>query len=387
MSDNIPFEIQTEIIKRVLDVKSLLQCRSVSKPWKSVIDSPEFIADYHVDHPRPPHRMLVRYDDPIDNTKTKYVSIVDDYDSDTDDNDSFAQHKFPLTIPISVDQLIDPKIFGSSIGLFCFYSKFSRSDQNIAVIWNPSIRKSVTVEVPNVLDTPFKTVIGFGVEPFSNDPKLVKIQTVDVLDLKTISSIPKQVEVCSLSTREWRTLSDDLPRLTVAFTDDHHVVIDDFIFWLAQDREYVNGLPMKRDLVMLFDMVSEEFMEIYLPNNVTKDIYIDLSLSKIRESLVVVGCNYSVEKRVYHVWMMEDGLSDTFTKMYTISRPEEAVSTVLSFRHNGDPIIGIEDEFIGSDELFVYDPDSEQISPIGISGSMCSCYAASYMERLRLLNY
>nr|GEZ40112.1 hypothetical protein [Tanacetum cinerariifolium] len=45
MSDNIPFEIQVEIIKR-LTVKSLIQFRSVSKLWKSLIDSSAFIADY-----------------------------------------------------------------------------------------------------------------------------------------------------------------------------------------------------------------------------------------------------------------------------------------------------------------------------------------------------
>ncbi|GKF20647.1 putative F-box domain-containing protein [Tanacetum coccineum] len=46
MSDHIPFEIQSEIIKR-LPIKPLVQCRSVSKQWKSLIDSSKFIADYH----------------------------------------------------------------------------------------------------------------------------------------------------------------------------------------------------------------------------------------------------------------------------------------------------------------------------------------------------
>ncbi|GJS20103.1 probable galacturonosyltransferase 7 isoform X2 [Tanacetum coccineum] len=44
MSDNIPFEIQMEIIKKVPDVGSLIRFRSVSKPWKSFIDSPQCIA-------------------------------------------------------------------------------------------------------------------------------------------------------------------------------------------------------------------------------------------------------------------------------------------------------------------------------------------------------
>ncbi|MFS8020210.1 putative F-box domain-containing protein [Helianthus anomalus] len=46
MSDNIPFEIQVEIIKK-LRVKSLIQFRSVSKAWKSLIDSSDFITHYN----------------------------------------------------------------------------------------------------------------------------------------------------------------------------------------------------------------------------------------------------------------------------------------------------------------------------------------------------
>ncbi|MFS7957923.1 putative F-box domain-containing protein [Helianthus anomalus] len=36
MSDNVPFEIQEELIKR-LPVKSLIRFRSVSKSWKAVV--------------------------------------------------------------------------------------------------------------------------------------------------------------------------------------------------------------------------------------------------------------------------------------------------------------------------------------------------------------
>ncbi|GJU27955.1 putative F-box domain-containing protein [Tanacetum coccineum] len=60
MSDVIPFDIQSEIMKR-LPVKSLIQFRSVSKQWKSFIDSPKFIKNYHVNHTNPQHHLLVKY--------------------------------------------------------------------------------------------------------------------------------------------------------------------------------------------------------------------------------------------------------------------------------------------------------------------------------------
>ncbi|GKC88474.1 zinc finger, CCHC-type containing protein, partial [Tanacetum coccineum] len=58
MSDNIPFEIQIEIIRMVSDVKSLMQLRSVSKPWKSFIDSSDFIKGYGARHTQPHSHIL-----------------------------------------------------------------------------------------------------------------------------------------------------------------------------------------------------------------------------------------------------------------------------------------------------------------------------------------
>uniref|UniRef100_A0A251U1I1 Putative F-box domain-containing protein n=1 Tax=Helianthus annuus TaxID=4232 RepID=A0A251U1I1_HELAN len=45
MSDNIPFELQSEIMKR-LPAESLIRFRSVCKSWKSLIHSSDFIAGY-----------------------------------------------------------------------------------------------------------------------------------------------------------------------------------------------------------------------------------------------------------------------------------------------------------------------------------------------------
>ncbi|GKB76674.1 hypothetical protein Tco_0943569 [Tanacetum coccineum] len=51
----------------------------------------------------------------------------------------------------------------------------------MAVIWNPSIRKSVSIVIPNVLTYPGYTVIGFGVCPDdTSDPKLVKINVNNI---------------------------------------------------------------------------------------------------------------------------------------------------------------------------------------------------------------
>ncbi|GJX77655.1 integrase, catalytic region, zinc finger, CCHC-type containing protein, partial [Tanacetum coccineum] len=90
MSDNIPpYEIQLEIIKRVCDVKSLIRLRSVSKPWKSYIDSSKFISGYGARDTQP-HRLLLRYKE-----------------EEEDDDVSFPQQQldFAPNVPLLVKQL------------------------------------------------------------------------------------------------------------------------------------------------------------------------------------------------------------------------------------------------------------------------------------------
>ncbi|XP_021974324.1 F-box protein At2g14710-like [Helianthus annuus] len=100
MSADIPFEIQEEIIKRVVPVKSLIRFRSVSKQWKSLIDSSEFITRHSL-HPAKQHHLLLRY---TVASEPKYVSIVDD--------DTFPHHKFspivsPTVKPVEIARMLD----------------------------------------------------------------------------------------------------------------------------------------------------------------------------------------------------------------------------------------------------------------------------------------
>ncbi|KAJ0568703.1 putative F-box domain-containing protein [Helianthus annuus] len=170
MSDCLPYVVEAEIMMR-LPVKSLLQFRSVSKAWKSLIDHSDFTARYRGQHH---HHLLVRYNDTV-TCNENYVSIVDDH--------TFPQQKVSLPIP--------------QLGLFCFYG-----DDQAAVLWNPAIRKEVTVVVP-AREGIYETVLGYGVCRETADPKIVKIRyiTREENTESFISCIPWQVEVCPNSVR------------------------------------------------------------------------------------------------------------------------------------------------------------------------------------------
>ncbi|GKF29143.1 hypothetical protein Tco_0095485, partial [Tanacetum coccineum] len=131
MSDNIPYEIKLEIIKKVSDVKSLIR---------------------------------FRYEDNSSEEK-KYVCFLDD------ENDPLTQQQqdFAPNVTDAMKQFNDLKVIGSSHGLLCLHSY----EEDMYVLWNPSIRKSLSIKIPLV---PFKHgFLGFAVCPIKNDPTVVMI--------------------------------------------------------------------------------------------------------------------------------------------------------------------------------------------------------------------
>ncbi|KAL7615355.1 hypothetical protein Lser_V15G05092 [Lactuca serriola] len=203
MSDQIPFYIQEDIIKR-LPVKPLIQFRSVSKAWKSLIDSSEFIAAHSALHTHPQH-LLVKYEDLVE-TEDKYVSFIDD--------ESLLQQRFVPFVPLSVKSLKESIIVSSDHGLLCLYGFHwgpGNSHRNLnyssTVLWNPSVRKSIVVDMPYMLCSGEETRVGFGVCPITNDPKIVEITELCFwVDKESEINKPWKVKVYTLSSGTWRNV-------------------------------------------------------------------------------------------------------------------------------------------------------------------------------------
>nr|XP_043632933.1 F-box/kelch-repeat protein At3g06240-like [Erigeron canadensis] len=361
MTDDIPIEMHVEIMKR-LPVKSVAVFRSVSKAWKSMIDSRLFITDYTNFHQH--HRLLIRYEVvntfPYKKTETKYVSIVD--------NDTFSQHEFDTVcnVPVSFQRLNKLDLVGTSHGLFCLsgYSREDGCDKRTALIWNPSLGKSIAVDVPSVYP-----VLGFGVYPDTFDPMIVMISN---------AKHPKPVLVFTLSSRVWRVPRGNLPAKSIYFPNVSPVATHDrCIYWKAFKKNI--------NLVVSFDMVSEDFTEINLPPSVAHWKYHRFSISKIKESLALVEYSYDAEKQVCGVWIMvEDGVSKLFTKLFTINTFE---TKVLGFSKNDRPIM---ENVIAKDgvaaSLVVYESSTGAIENVWIIGKRDSFSASSYTETLLLLD-
>ncbi|XP_076958150.1 putative F-box protein At1g32420 [Bidens hawaiensis] len=343
MSDRvIPHKIQ-KLIMKWLPVRSLMRFRTVSKEWKSHIDSPEFVTQYTGLH----QHIFLTYDHPSD-YQARFVTMLDD------------DHTFPLnSVYLSPPPrfLVNPHeyyhIIGCSHGLLCFYAYSRRGGS--AIIWNPAAQRAFNVDVPMVANWgAYSTTLGFGVS--GTDPKIVKINFLDWFDqLQSPSIILYQVQVFTLSSGHWRTLPiDDLPT-SISFRKpdycDYSVEIDGIIYWLATDRMAVGG--GSSNLIISFDMTTEEFGRVNLPDSLVWSQNV-LFLSKQGESQVVLLENFKdPNNEAYGVWTMEGG---EFTHRYTfdITTPDKVF--VTGFRQGGETLLEMTDDRVGN--IVVYNRDS-----------------------------
>ncbi|KAF5824147.1 putative F-box associated domain, type 3 [Helianthus annuus] len=142
------------------------------------------------------------------------------------------------------------------------------------------------------------------------------------------------------------------------------------------------------NLIVSFDMTSEEFREVNLPQSLAHQprYSYKLSISKLMESLVVLEHGVEANNSSFRVWMMEDGVPNSFTKLFTfnVNTPHAAV---LGFKKTGEPIM----EIIDNDhhrQLVVYEPCSKRINNhnLGFDAVNFSFFVYPYMDTLLLLD-
>ncbi|GJV43443.1 probable galacturonosyltransferase 7 isoform X2 [Tanacetum coccineum] len=373
MSDNIPFEIQMEIIKKVSSVKSLIQFRSVSKPWKSFIDSSQFIKGYGSRHTQPRSR-IVSYKSGYIMDELRYICLVDD------DIKTFKvqQQEFaPFVVSPLLEQYLVKKVVGACHGLLCFYGYHRGYNKWMVVIWNPSIGKSFGIVVPSY--DPQTYNYGFGVCPVASDPTVVKfVRAVNM---------PWHVEVFTLSSGVWNVIpSGNLPRKSIKLNElSTQVVIDRFIYWGACEKISTDdGESNTNHMVVSFDLITKEFKVVDLPHTLTNKLLMSMyvSVSKLRGSLVVSGYTVGEGGVRCSVWVMEHDSS--FRKLFSTGTTSYII---LGFRNNDETIFETVKEDVSFATLDVYDPCSQQINNFGIFGLRGSFFMGSYKESLLLIDH
>nr|GEW83829.1 hypothetical protein [Tanacetum cinerariifolium] len=218
-----------------------------------------------------------------------------------------------------------------------------RGPLKIVVLWNPAVRKSVGIVIPNVMLLPRGST---GVCPNSGDPKLVKINCTCNGSLMTVDL---EMEVFTLSMRVWKTVSNiPLAFKSCDLTCEGQVSIGGFIYWYASDK-FKLGDGIQSNMIVSFELKSDEFGE-------------------VKESLGLLEYYEDGEVPFCGVWIMNEGVTKSFTKMFNVKILDFWRYTVLEFRNNGEAIIETAHDDSESTALEVYEPCSGRHNGIGIDG-------------------
>ncbi|XP_019071217.2 F-box/kelch-repeat protein At3g23880 isoform X1 [Solanum lycopersicum] len=357
---NLPVELVTEILLR-LPVKSLLQFRSVSKPWHFLISRPEFVKN---------HLLLSASNKDYTHHRVMFkVASSANYGIRDCSLSSLLHH--PVTEAIDLDYPGKypkdhryPVIVGSVNGLICLSISLFNGVQEL-YLWNPSIRKynrlpNYRVHRPRgycLEERRGKCNFGFGYDELKDDYKVVGIFPV----YKRMQLCRVEVHIYSLRSNSWRRINDS-----------------------ALDFLHVSGKLVNRKLYWLqtcgnissIDLGNEKWTEIEKPSNFKE--YGHFVLGVLGSDLSVL-CNY---KNCHaDVWIMKEcEVKASWTKMLTICAENDGMLHIREppflVTNEGDILLEI-----GS-HMAIYNPKDNSFRYLDVTNFAPYIEAGIYIKSL-----
>ncbi|KAL4600523.1 hypothetical protein ACB092_11G204800 [Castanea dentata] len=363
----LPYDVLVEILHR-LPVKSLIRFRCVSKSWNSLITSPAFINSNLTRSHSDSNKLIVRYLDVTPHVERYKLIHEDDNDNNVSSSSEQIQDlKLPLRGSRSYFQLV-----GSANGLFCLY------EGNRFILWNPCIRKFITLPNPSVT-AEFSCYPAFGFDSRTNDYKVVRIAYRSFTGFE--GAKPPLVEVYSVSEGSWRVTSGGdsyPPKITMSDWPQQAASLNGAVYFVANDWGDARNL-----IVLSFDLGDEVFRLISLPNGKFR-LHADARVFTSEfKGLLSLIC-YESWRYSYCIWVMKEyGIVDSWTKQFNIDLNMEDWK-VLGFWKNDHVLV--QKIQSGGLMLFSYDHVTLQLKNLGFCKSTGCSYADKYVENLVLVD-
>ncbi|KAJ9558554.1 hypothetical protein OSB04_013168 [Centaurea solstitialis] len=343
--EELPDEVIVEILS-ILPAKSLLRCRLVCKCWLNLISSTKFklmhLHNFNQLNPRYFVRRLFLVD----------FKVEECYDVHLDDEaftlDRSTQIEFPFD---RIRESYCFRIVGCCHGVVCLYDE----DENISfswdmvILWNPSIRRKLTLTLPIFNPIKSSVVLGFGYDKVSDDFKVVSL----TYDWSSFSTRPK-VEVYIVKTGFWRKVvfPGDLRCFNIQSAWSQ-IFSNGCVHWIARDPTP----GVSRYSIMTYDVTTELFGEIQLPE--FSDEKHLLRVSVVGESLAAIYLHHLGSGSAYVVMVMKEYKNpNSWTMLYSTQYTGLAMWIPLRLRNNGDMIVELENRdmvmFNHNDGRYVY---------------------------------
>ncbi|KAM7503280.1 hypothetical protein LguiB_002184 [Lonicera macranthoides] len=365
----LPVELLSNILTR-LPVRMLLRFTIVSKSWYSLITSPNFITTHQLNNNRTtvsnnnrtPLLLMVRHCTQLNQYLCKEHYSVR---RDNDTFDEFAKFDFPF-----ISQCSHFNLVGSCNGLVCLFD--DHGTRTFIVLWNPSLRKSVTLPQPRAV-TKSRGHFGFGIDPVTGDYKIVGLAY-------PYTDRFLEVELFNLSTGSWRSINvGDFSYVTSPHTQQ--AFLNGVVHWSGYSSYKVGG--SMHNLIVSFDMRNESLGVVVVPPCVQQYWdHIAMRVTIFRECLSFL---HPDGDHSWCLWVMKEyGVESSWTKQFTVD-VQLGLGRPTCFRGNGDLLVERRDWSCREVELVSYSPKSKLIKHLEIHGTRCSFYVDTYKESLVLV--
>lgn len=249
------------------------------------------------------------------------------------------------------------------------------------ILWNPSIRKLIEVPNPTSGQYYFHSRIGFGFNPETNDYKVVCF------------SCPPNVAVYELSTGSWRKINHDHLSYINIHKLQPQAYFNGMIHWLGYNSNLnkVQTSP-HRDMIVSFDMKTDVLGLMLLPDSVHVLVHqeelqfpspntFSLRVAVYGDYLSLIQYNRSNGDHSCCVWVMKEyGISESWTKQFTIDMKPVPLSRLVGFRVNGDVLLQKKQ----CRSVVSYNPQTKQVKDFGIFENYNSLYTSTFVQSLVL---
>ncbi|THG04488.1 hypothetical protein TEA_024482 [Camellia sinensis var. sinensis] len=309
-----------------------------------------------------------------DNDKKEHYLLCPDDENFPDD---YLELPFPFKSPNGYF-----RIFGSCNGLLCLcddYYDYSHDhfygaigDASQIVLWNPSIRKSVTICMPYKPPGCYMFVLGFGAHPTTHDYKVVRL-----VYLTTYSShFAPKVELFTQGIGLWRCIDSAAPPYCMVEFMWSQAFVNRAVHWVAFDPRVVDGF---RNLILSFNMGTEAFSEMMLLPTLADQHPSCLSVKLFGESLAVFWSGL-ISAGFCCIWVIKEyGDVKSWTKLFSINLLD-VLDKTLGFRKNGEVLLSTNMNW-----LLSYHPGTQKMTNTGIVGNSYSFNVDVFMATLVLV--
>ncbi|XP_027151024.1 F-box protein CPR1-like [Coffea eugenioides] len=369
MSDYIPYHLLAHVLLG-LPFDSLLRSRGVSKSWRALVDSSEFIK-MHLHRAQQEANSSNGIKIIALNQNTFYTLDLDLEAHSSSTSASAKQVNCPSDYSGNEVRLI-----GSCNSLLCLKYPYRRE----IVLWNPWIQKSwklpsFPVEYSMYGRAPF--LLGFGYDRVNDDYKVLnRISSTSLFDTDQ-SRWCDEVFVYSLKMNTWRRTERFLFKVSDndCYCTADCILANGALHWFMKERRS-NGVSY----IVSFDLSSEEFRKMSCPRY--PENYVHQNLRVLNGCLCLVPY-YKVDGRyAADLWVMEEyGVDKSWAKLTSVTMPlgsKFRSLTPLALSKNKRRLL----LQIDGEKLVLHDLETKCTTDLAIRGnanlfqSSCTCIAS-----------